>query len=107
MMPGDCPPEDVLSRYATGELPEGDAQAIDTHVGRCTVCLRRLDGLAGRTDPLVAALRRPGGPAAGEPPALAQAVAAVLAGGAPAPPPGPGPGSVLGGYRLLDEIGRG
>src|SRR5947209_3318231 len=63
MIPGDCPPEDVLSRYATGELPEGDAQAIDTHVGRCTVCLRRLDGLAGRTDPLVAAPPRPGGPA--------------------------------------------
>src|SRR5262245_49549125 len=103
MTPCQCPSEEVLGRYAVGALSEAEAQTLDAHVGGCTACLARLDGLA---DPVVATLRRPAAAAPAEPTALARAVAAVLA-DRPPPPPGPGPGAVLGGYRLLEEVGHG
>ncbi|MGL4555817.1 MAG: protein kinase domain-containing protein [Gemmataceae bacterium] len=104
MSRADCPSLDVLNRYAGGDLAEGIADTLDGHLATCPDCLGRLDQiLAAGTDPLVAALRRPA-PAGAENAHLDRAVAGVLA----APPDaGPGPGAVLGGYRLLEEVGRG
>src|SRR5215475_3356375 len=94
-----CPSLDELSRYAVGALAEAEAETLNAHLGACAGCLDRLDHLAGRTDPLVAALRQPAPPGQGNP-HLQRAVACVLA--PPRPPAGPGPGAVLGGYRLLE-----
>src|SRR5437879_1946566 len=79
MSPSKCPSDLALGRYATGELPEAEALVVDTHVGRCTACLGRLDDLAGRPDTLVVALRRTPADAPSNPPLLERAVAAVLA----------------------------
>jgi autotransporter-associated beta strand protein len=105
MVANDCLPDDVLNRYATGELSEAEARVIDTHLGQCSHCLGRLDDLAVRADSILAALRQPREAAADNtPPVLSRAVAAVLAGTVRL---GPEPGTVLNGYRILEEVGRG
>ncbi len=105
MQPGDCPSDDLLGRYVSGGLPEGDSRDVETHLGRCTACLARLDRLAAPTDPFVDALRDLQAGAPDQPPALARAIAAVTGGGAEARQPTPG--SELNGYRILEELGRG
>src|SRR5262245_43769190 len=110
MTPNACPSAETLARYATGALSEAEAQAVDPHVGKCALCLSRLDELAQEPRSVVAALRRPPSDAADTDRILAGAVAAVLHRGAPpsAPPPAESPsGVLLGGYRLLDELGCG
>src|SRR5262245_49169746 len=103
-----CPSVEDLGRYAIGDLLDAEAQTIDTHVGRCTVCLGKLDELARKPDSMLAALQRPPSPVSGVHPALAGAMSAVLA-EAPdrAAFADPAIGTTLGGYRLLDELGRG
>ncbi len=110
MMLNACPSADALQRYAIGALSEAEAQTVNAHLGQCTLCLSRLDELAQEPHSVVAALRRPQPPTADANPALAGAVAAVLHGskpGAGASPPESPTGTVLGGYRILEEVGRG
>src|SRR5438270_842619 len=78
MSPHDCPSQEALHRYAAGDLSSAGASTIDIHLGRCTVCLNRLDELSARPDDLVQALRKPLDPPHANT-ALAGAVAAVLA----------------------------
>ncbi len=108
----DCPSADVLSRYAVGELSEAEADALSAHLGACAGCLARLDDLAARTYPLIAALRRPHTRGPHQNCHLDRAVASSRA----ASPRGglirlaelgPAPGEVLNGYRLLGEVGQG
>jgi serine/threonine protein kinase/tetratricopeptide (TPR) repeat protein len=108
--PSECPSEDTLGRYATGQLSAAEAETIDSHLGCCTACLARLEDLARRPDPLVAALHRPLATTQKDNPALAAAVAAVLAGEARTPvssPVGLEPDPLLNGYRIREELGRG
>src|SRR5688572_17356073 len=101
MTSNDCPSDDLLSRYAAADLSPPVAEALDTHLDRCTVCLARLDELAGRPDTLVAALRRPP-PRSAVPPALARVVDGILADPAVRDrPPELTPGAVVCGYRVL------
>jgi len=78
MIMNDCPAEETLGRYASGDLSDVEAETIDTHIGRCTVCLNRLDTLANEPNALVAALRRPADSGSQQSPALLKVVAAVL-----------------------------
>src|SRR4051794_19657207 len=89
MIPGDCPPEEALGRYAAGALSDVEAHMIDTHLGSCALCLSRLENLASHPDSMVAALRRRAS-AAGALPASEAAV-----------------GAVVGGYQILEPLGRG
>src|SRR5262245_22370854 len=109
MPPSDCPPEDVLGRYAAGTLPDAEVPAIEVHLDRCTTCLSWLDSRANVPDPLVAALRGPA-PAPVAHPELAGAVAAVLARQPDQPALSAPPvavGAVVNGYRLLEVLGHG
>src|SRR5262245_1252173 len=103
MSRGECPSRVVLGRYAVGELSEAEAESLNAHLGTCASCLAHLDDLAARTDPLVAALRRPPPSGHRSNPQLERAVSHALA----TPYPLPAPGAVLGGYRLLEVIGDG
>ena len=110
MIQSDCPTDEDLSRYAAGALSDGEAQPIDAHLIQCTLCLSRLDTLASHPDPIVAALRRPTGPAAPDSPALAKAVAAVLAGNThptDLPASEAAIGTVVSGYQILEHLGHG
>ncbi len=110
MTPNECPSHAVLGRYAAGASPVAEAQAIDTHVGTCTTCLRELELLGERPDPLVAALRRTDGLVPENNPVLEGAVAALLAakkGLAVAQRAEIESGAILNGYRILEELGRG
>src|SRR5688572_7392720 len=109
MNPSDCPLEDALSRYATGALSEAEAHTIDSHLGRCTACLSRLDILAKQPDPLVAALRRPAGwPKENH--EGAEVVPTVLVAGTSSFLPRTKDlmvGTVVSGYLVLEQIGHG
>src|SRR5262245_22122461 len=108
MTRGNCPSDDLLCRYASGELVPGEAETIEVHVGVCTHCLSRLDGLARQPDSLVSALRAPRATAPEVPPALARVVASVLGEERTQNvPAGPEPGTELCGYRITRELGRG
>src|SRR5262245_56813348 len=107
----ECPSVEMLGRYAAGASSEAEALAIDTHVETCSACLDQLNFLTGPVDPLVAALRRTAPDRNQETnPVLARAVAAVLAAegvAGAAQTRGLEPGTVLNGYRILEELGRG
>src|SRR4051794_2120666 len=106
-MSNECPPADVLSRYAAGALSEGEASAVDTHIGFCNTCLDRLSRLDQPADGVMAALRKLPSAAPDASPALARAVAAAKGGTAPPPAPGLELGTVVSGYRVVEELGRG
>src|SRR5688572_19283992 len=110
MSSNDCLSVELLEGYAAGTLSDSDAQTIDLHLGQCTNCVNRLDSLAGPPDPLVAALQRARAGVASQPSALAEAVDAVLSGKS-APKrqreTSFSVGTVVGGYRIVDELGRG
>lgn len=106
----DCPGEEHLAQYAVGDLSEGEARTVEQHLGRCTHCLSRLDALAKQPDPVVSALRGSGASIAPASPALARAIAAVLAGTTAttdAPVREVVLGTVIGGYRILELLGHG
>jgi serine/threonine protein kinase/tetratricopeptide (TPR) repeat protein len=105
----ECLSAQVLGSYAAGTLSEIDAETIAAHLNECGGCLARLDELARQPEPLVDALRG-FSPAGSQPPELAQAVAAVLAGNKVCAPNAEAPsavGTVVGGYRIVGELGRG
>src|SRR5262245_54702079 len=78
MNPNECLSEELLSRYAVGDLSEAEAGSVDSHLAACRACLDRLDTLTRRPYTLVEALRQPQATAGYEPPALAQAMAAAV-----------------------------
>ena len=65
MFSHDCQSDEVLGRYAAGDLPEAEAETVNIHIASCSACLGRLDDLSRRPDPLVAALRQPHTPSPG------------------------------------------
>ncbi|MCI0458203.1 MAG: serine/threonine-protein kinase, partial [Gemmataceae bacterium] len=110
MTSSECPSEEELGRYAKGDMSEAEAQTIDSHMGKCTACLGRLDELASRPDSFIVALRQPPATVSEANPVLARAVAAVLAHetlARSAALPEPQAAAVLNGYRIVEEIGRG
>ena len=90
-----------------GALSDAEASAVDTHIGYCTACLERLSSLDEPADGVMAALRRLPYAAPDAPPALARAVAAAIGGAGLPPAPGLEAGTVLSGYRVVEELGRG
>src|SRR5262245_47600956 len=113
-MPGrDCVGDDELRSYLVGDLPESSEFAITVHLETCPECeaaARRLDGL---TDPLIRSLQRAlgrDGQPDGSQPAPSTATDSGEGGaGLPAPqahgralPP-----RFVGGYEVLEEVGRG
>ncbi len=106
-MPGvECVSEPDLQAFLLGRLPERVGQCISAHLESCAECEAMASRLDLRTDPLVTAIRRaasPDAPLAAAPqgpgevawvPSDETAAAILL------------PQSV-GGYELLEEIGRG
>ena len=41
---------DLLSAYLDGELPAGDGERIEAHLGRCASCRAELDSLLSLAD---------------------------------------------------------
>ena len=60
MAGSDCPTEQELAAFNLGDLPEATLEAVSQHLESCPRCEAFLDGLDDRTDPAIAALRRPG-----------------------------------------------
>ena len=105
----ECLSAQVLGGYAAGTLSAVDAETIESHLDECGGCLARLDELASQSEPLVDALRGVSA-AVPQPTELAQAVAAILAGNQVREPKVESPsaaGTVVGGYRIVGELGRG
>jgi WD40 repeat protein/tRNA A-37 threonylcarbamoyl transferase component Bud32 len=97
-----CVSEQDLRSFLLGELPERVGRCVADHLEGCPACealARRLDGL---TDPVIASLRQALGSAGTSvlPPAETSAESH------PVPPPAGIPGRV-GGYTILEEVGRG
>jgi serine/threonine protein kinase len=107
MMSNNCPPAEVLGRYAVGALSDAEANTVDTHIGHCTACLERLVSLDEAADGVMAALRKLPHAVPDTPTELARAVAAAQGGGGPPPAPGLELGTVVNGYRVVEELGRG
>ncbi len=102
MKSAQCPPVPLLRRYVHGDLNEAEADTIDQHLSQCARCLEQLDHLS-QTDTLVSVLRARTPPHE-TPPALHQAVHATVALHAARTISGE---TVVGGYTLHEEIGRG
>ncbi len=105
----ECLSAQVLGGYAAGTLSVMDAETIDAHLNACGRCVARLDEVASRPEPLVDALRGVG-ESLSQPPELAAAVAAVLAGNKVRASKVEAPSTadtVIGGYRIVGELGRG
>jgi WD40 repeat protein len=56
----DCPTQQELAAFNLGDLPEATLEAISQHLESCPGCEEFLDGLDGRTDSAISALRYPG-----------------------------------------------
>jgi serine/threonine protein kinase/tetratricopeptide (TPR) repeat protein len=74
-----CPDNETLRRFLTGQMPQIEAEAIKLHIERCSTCVDRLGQLADSE---------------GRQSALDQSIAE-------------GPGTVIGLYKLLEQIGEG
>ncbi len=124
MPPPECPSREKLSHYVLGLLPDSEAVRIVEHVSTCPTCEVALDTLESISDPLVQSLRLPSdleayqGEAAYSD-ALARAEEAggsrsipMSQAGEQGAPVGSSPRessapTVLGEYRILEELGRG
>jgi serine/threonine protein kinase len=56
-----CPTTEVLTDYSVGNLPPSSLNAVALHLERCPHCLRNLQGMDDRRDPLLAELRQADG----------------------------------------------
>ena len=58
-----CPPANVLSNYALGQLDESTSSEIDSHLQSCETCQQKVDTVwSGSGDPLISALRETANP---------------------------------------------
>src|SRR5262245_41070541 len=107
-----CQSDEVLGRYAAGDLPESEAEAVFDHLARCSSCLGRLDDLSRRPDSLISALRQPQTHIIG-PPSHSPLRRGLGDGefdrtlSLPQDREVPSPGAELNGYRVVQELGRG
>ena len=99
----DCPSEDVLERYAGGDLPDLEAESLCGHLGDCVVCLGKLELFTRRVDTVLAALRIPP-PTSQEQREYERDVAPRLL---LQEPPALSPGDTLHDYRILEPLGEG
>jgi serine/threonine protein kinase/Leucine-rich repeat (LRR) protein len=99
-----CPPRPTLERFLRGELPEQETVALEQHLLHCAGCLGRIKALGQNTDTHVSAAWKgeatlpPGEEPGGDEPSLT----AFLE-----PPTAAGELGWLGGYRILQVLGRG
>ncbi len=118
MTSSKCPPDEGLRAYASGRLSQAEAETIDQHVELCPTCLERLDLCVRSSGSLAEALRKVPefGQRESEIPPLKRAIAAVLGTDHFEPQNDTRPscddsvalsGSIVGGYRIIAEIGRG
>src|SRR5262245_674303 len=104
----DCVSEEQLRAFLLGDLPEGPAQAVAGHLEACPDCeaaAGRLDDLA---DPVIRSLRRALAPEGDRttPPVVSPSDGHSTLHPRPLTP-GPQPPDWVGGYELLEELGRG
>lgn len=112
MSAGDCPAAELLQAFQLGNLPEPSLSELARHLEGCARCEALAQQLDAAVDPLLAALRQPGPPAAHtqmlQP---GRATPAPAAGHTSAPPrPAAAPLAEigrLGHYRILELLGRG
>ncbi len=115
-MPGrDCIDSQQLREYLLGGLTEPQAHAVGTHLERCAECESAAQQLDSATDPWVESLRnamRVGDP--GLTRAAQETLALQPPGLSPAQDPNRTPHppeivsrTLIGGYELLEELGRG
>jgi WD40 repeat protein/predicted Ser/Thr protein kinase len=104
----ECVSANDLRDYLLGELPEGVAQKVASHLKRCATCEERAQWLEQAIDPFFHVLRQALGKAAdpnvtrtGIPP-----LSGDTTGEAATPSPG-GPLPSVPGYEILGELGRG
>jgi serine/threonine protein kinase/tetratricopeptide (TPR) repeat protein len=108
MVPSECLSLKLLGGYSAGTISAGDAETVEGHLSQCGECLSRLDALTQQPDSLVDALRcaKPASPSSGE---LQKAMDAVLSGNDAKRPTEASCiiGTFVGGYRIVEELGRG
>jgi tetratricopeptide (TPR) repeat protein len=97
-----CPPVETLRRYSQGDLDEDTAELLDRHLAACETCLARLDQLS-TVDELFGELRDRSASVV-TPSVLHHVVNLAEARVAADAIAGVG---AVGGYTLLEEIGRG
>jgi WD40 repeat protein len=95
MSGSDCPTQHELAAFNFGDLPEASLEAISRHLESCSGCEAFLDGLDGRTDSAITALRYPG------PAKVLGRIGALAAPRAPAELP------AVPGYEVLGLLGEG
>lgn len=101
----ECLSAQVLGGYAAGTLSDIEAETVDEHLSECGDCLARLDELAKHPESLVDALR--GVTALPQPPELVKAVAVVLSSKNKGEDGSSAAATVVGGYRIVGELGHG
>jgi serine/threonine protein kinase len=108
----DCPGQDELAEFVTGNLSRKAFERVARHVARCGACESALAVLDDSSHPFLSELR---GAAAGDPATLGTPVPQELLAAArsaygerrgPAGPPADGPRR-LGKFELLEELGFG
>ncbi len=97
MSSNGCVREEDLRALALGELPEPLADAITRHLDGCPTCEAAARQLESLTDPFIQSLRRE----------LGSAADGDTLDNATRPVDAPAAGFRLGGYEVLEEIGRG
>jgi hypothetical protein len=108
----DCVSEDELRAFVLGDLPEHLSRTIGGHLETCSDCETAAQRLDELTDPMIRSLQRALDPGVDQPTPLPRGRAATPPGYAEKLPGDPGrdleaqPRRV-GGYELLEELGRG